>query len=329
MKTTDLKNVIRVETALSRFPMHRLSKSGAVEIAIREKNATGDLLRWEVSHNTKYGQPGPLAYKLDTLIINRKVEEVGRPTPKVVRLGSLNEICRNLELSDSGKNKADIKRALFQNASAFITAEIRYKDVNGSKRSIKVGDTRYGVVFTGEHLPDGTEADAVYLVLHDTYREILDTALTRPLDYDYLRTLAPTPQRLYELLSYSMYASLKNGYPTAKLAYGEFCRYAPQTRYLKYEQVKKQLYKIHISHKKAGYITSVDFESCIDNDGNADWIMLYEPGPRAIAEFETFTRQGRIQAVDRPGRGEPRGKKSKADAVGQGLPLFDLPLERP
>lgn len=324
MKTTDL-NVIRVETALSRFPMHRLSKRGrAVEIAILEENAAGDLLRWEVSYNTKYGQPGPLAYKLDSLVISRRVEEVGRPTPKLIRLGSLNDICRQLGLVDSGKNKADIKRALFQNASAFITARIRYKPINGAKRSIEIGDTRYAVIFTGEKLPDGTEADGVHLVLHDAYREILDTAITRPLDYDYLRTLAPTPQRLYELLSYQIYAALKNGHPTATLSYGEFCRYAPQTRYFIYDKVKKQLYNLHKSHKSAGYISGVTFSPTTDREGKADWIMIYIPGPKAREEFEAFAQRGRASSGGRPSRdGGRKNLAGKNMGGGDSLPLFE------
>ena len=68
--TTDLSppNAIRVETALSRYPVHRLAKRGDVTIDIQE-HSDGELTtRWEVSHNSKYGQPGPLAYKLDTLV---------------------------------------------------------------------------------------------------------------------------------------------------------------------------------------------------------------------------------------------------------------------
>src|SRR5512143_214535 len=117
MKRVDL-DVIRVETVLSRFPMHRLAKTGAVEIVIRDQNDVGDLLRWKVSYNSEYGQPGPLAYKLDTLIINRKIEGTGRPTPRIIRLGSLSDICRELGQAESGKNKGDIKRALYQNSSA-------------------------------------------------------------------------------------------------------------------------------------------------------------------------------------------------------------------
>ena len=90
-------NPIRVETALSRFPVHRLAKHGEIAIDIREKNETGEVsIKWEVTYNSTFGQPGPLAYKLDTLIINRRIEEAPRPIPRIIRLGSLRDICREL-----------------------------------------------------------------------------------------------------------------------------------------------------------------------------------------------------------------------------------------
>src|SRR5690606_31415892 len=109
-------------------------------------------------------------------------------------------------LADSGKNRNDIKRALHQNAGAYITAKIRYNAVDGTKRTIETGTTRYTVIMTGETLPDGRKADGVFITPHDFYRDVLDNALTRPLDYDYLRDLAPVPQRWYELASYAMFA---------------------------------------------------------------------------------------------------------------------------
>lgn len=291
MKKTS-PNVIRVETALSRFPLHRLTKkTSAVEIVIRDQNDEGELLRWEISHNSKYGQPGPLAYKLDTLIINRRIEIVGRPTPKLIKLGTLVNIAHELGLADSGKNKADIKRALYQNAFAAITAKVAYRAVDGTKRTIEFGTTRYAVVMTGETLPDGRRADAVYVVLHDLYREVLDTAITRPLDYEYLRSLSPAPQRLYELLSYQVYAALRNGAATARLRYSEFCRYAPLTRYLDHKHMKKQMHKLHAPHRRSGYIAAVAFEATTDRAGQADWMMVYTPGPKAAAEYQAFTRR--------------------------------------
>ena len=62
------------------------------------------------------GQPGPLAYRVDTLVLNRKIDEAGRPVPKVLKLGSLHDICRV---------------------------------VDGSEQTFEFGDTRYNVTFTG------------------------------------------------------------------------------------------------------------------------------------------------------------------------------------
>ncbi len=175
-------NAIRTETVLSRFPIHNLAKKGNLDIQIRETKENGELvLRWEVSYSSRYGEPRQLAYKLDTLIINRRIEEVGRPLPKIIRLGSLREICRELGLPEGGDALNRVKKALLQNSSAYITAKIHYKGDDGLERSLEVADTRYGAIFTGEKLPDGNRADAVYATLHDFYREVLDTAPRRPL----------------------------------------------------------------------------------------------------------------------------------------------------
>ena len=147
---------IRVETALSRFPIHALSGE-AVKINLQN---LGTATQWKVSYNSEYGQPGWLAYKLDTLVINRKIEEVGRPVPKFLKLGTLTGIGE--ELGSKSKNLSELKKALHQNASTYITAKLSYKTKEGALRDIEFGDTRYGVVFTGEKLPDGRKADGVF-----------------------------------------------------------------------------------------------------------------------------------------------------------------------
>ena len=105
---------------------------------------------------------------------------------------SLRQICEELGLrSRSGDNTNALKKALHQNAGAYITAKLHYKATDGTERLLEAGFTRYSVVFTGERLPDGTKADGVYLILNDPYREVLNNAPTRPLDYDYLKTAYP------------------------------------------------------------------------------------------------------------------------------------------
>ncbi len=288
-------NTIRTETVLSRFPIHRLSKRGKVNIEIKETNDEGELkTRWKVSHNSEYGQPGPLEYKLDTLFINRKIEEAGQPTPTVIRLGSRLEIAEALGF---GRDTNSVKNALLKNASAFISLKRTYTTKNGAQKKLEAAFNRYSLIFTGEKLPDGRTADAVYLVLNEIYREILNTAQTRPLDYDYLKELSPGSQRLYELLSYQIFAALRNERPRAKMLYSYYCTRAPQIRYFDYEHVKKQMYKLHQPHKKSGYILAVEFRATTDGEGQADWEMLYTPGRKAKAEFRESS--GKLRSVQR------------------------------
>jgi hypothetical protein len=283
-------NPIRVETALSRYPVHRLAKKGSPDIEIREENDAGNMvIKWEVSHNSKDGQPGPLAYKLDTLIINRRIEETARPISRIIRLGSLREITEELGLTTHNDK---IKKSLHQNASTYIKAKIRYRMADGSEKDLEAGFTRYSVVFTGEKLPNGRKADAVYIVLNDVYMQVISGAMTRPLDYDYLKELPPGPQRFYEILSFQIYAAIKNDRPRAKLLYSEFCKYAPMTRHTEWTRARSQMTKIHRPHFDSGYIAKVDYQDAADADGRPDWIMLYQPGPKARAEFRAFTKRG-------------------------------------
>jgi hypothetical protein len=300
-----LPAVIRVETALSRFPAHRLSRKGEVAIDIVERAQDGEVkVRWAVSHSSLYGQPGPLAYKIDTLVVNRRIEELPRPVPRTIRLGSLRGLCRELGLADSGKNRSNIREALRQNAFAGVSAKIRYRQRDGVEQSIEADFTRYSVVFTGEPFPDPDggmapvvegvrrRADAVYIILNDIYMNVINGAMTRPLDYEYLKELSAGPQRFYEVMSYRMFSALKHGRPRARLVYSEFCAYAPQVRYFDSNRVHKQMAKVHAPHLESQYIEAIEFEPTIDAARRADWILHYRPGPRARAEYHAFAMKG-------------------------------------
>jgi hypothetical protein len=289
------QNTIRIETALSRFPVHKLARQrGGITIDIRETTSTGEIkTKWKVSYNSEYGQPGPLAYKVDSLIVNRRIDDERPSIPKIVKLGSLSEICRELRMPASGANTNDVRKALHQNASAYITARIAYKGTDGAERTIEAGFSRYSVIFTGERFPDGRKANAVYLILNDVYMKVLHEAQTRPLDYDYLRDLAPAAQRFYELIGFQIYAVLKHERPRARLLYSDFCIRAPQTRYPDYEHVKKQMYKVHALHLKFGYLAKVQFQEQRGESGELDWLMLYTPGHKAIAEFREASKKPR------------------------------------
>jgi hypothetical protein len=299
--------ILRTETVLSRFPIHNLTTHGRVSIHLRRTNAQGDLdYLWEVSTSAHYGPPGPLAYKLDTLVINRLLDALPRPVPCVLKVGSLRQVAPQLGLNTSGRQQEHLKSAFHQNASAYIVTKLRYRDRDGRQRRLEAGFTRYSVVFQGERLPNGTPADAVYLVLSEPYREILNHAPVRPLDYAYLQALTPMAQRFYELLSYHIFATLTHHRPHATLRYSEYCLLATQQRYPGYEQVKKQLYKVHRPHLAAGYMTQVRSTATTDADGQPDWLLHYTPGPKARAEYAAFRRQPGVEtALPRPEDAEP------------------------
>ena len=296
-------NIIRTATALTRYPIHRLTKQGQIAIEFKATDEEGQFtLQWEVSHNSKYGQPGPLAYKLDTLIINRRIEQAGYPVPIALKLGSFREICRELGVSDdSGKNVAAVRKALFQNAFAAITAKVRYTGRDKAKRLFEFGTTRYGIILTGEELPDGGQADAVYILLNPIYRELLNKSELRPLDYGYLKALRhPMAQRFYELLSFQIYGALESSRPRrAKYLYSEFCQQAPQQRYFQFKRMHMQMKEVHAPHQASGYIVGpAEFKETTDSEGRIDWEMLYTPGPKARAEHRAVNDRKRSRTAE-------------------------------
>jgi hypothetical protein len=104
-------------------------------------------------------------------------------------------------------------------------------------------------------------------------------------------------QRAYELVSFKLFAALKHRRPTAKLGYAEYCLFAPQQRYLTYDQLKKQMYKVHRPHTASGYFLKVQYEATTDDDGLPDWLMHYTPGPKARTEYAAFMRQSGAEAA--------------------------------
>jgi hypothetical protein len=291
-------NVIRTEHVLSRFPAHNLSKKGKIDIQIVKRNVQGEIeIRWEVTYNDRYGQARQVAYKLDTLVINRRIEEQGRPIPKLIRLGSLREIAAELEM---GNNTSVLKRALRQNASAFITVKVRYTNIEGIEKTLEADFTRYSVIFTGERLPDKRRADCVYISLNDVYWSMLNDAPFRPQDYEYLKSLTPATQRFYEIISMKFHNAFRFHNPNAnRIAYSEYCSYSAQQRYFDYEHFKKQMYKVHQPHKQSGYLASVHYEAMLDGEGRLDWMMCYVPGPKARSEYDFFMdKPGLLEATE-------------------------------
>ena len=300
--------VLRTDTVFAKLPIHTLTKAVPIDICIHQNPTQGvQELHWKVSPSVAYGAPQLLAYKLDTLVVNRQLDALARPLPSLICLGSLRQICQDLGQSREAST-GNLKRAFHQNAGVYITAKLHYRDVAGKQRRLEAGFHRYGVVFTGESLPDGSTADAVYLILHESYRQVLNCAPTRPVDYDYLMDLKPLAQRFYELLSFKMYAALKYQRAQVAMPYSELCQFAPQHRHHNGSLMSKQMYRVHLPHLESGYLAAVETERILDAQGEMDWLLHYTPGPRAQAEYQAFAvqhRQGRASLQSQGSMHEP------------------------
>ncbi|MCI0339213.1 MAG: hypothetical protein L0226_16705 [Acidobacteria bacterium] len=303
---------------MARLPLHTLSTQGQMRVRIEKHDDNGVVsLLWQVSPSQQFGEPRHLAYRLDTLVINKRIDEAGPPTPKVIRLGSLRSICRELELTESGHNASDIKQALSQNASATIKARLFYRDRVGKQRKLEAVFSRYSVVFTGDTLPDGAEADGVYVVMNDIYQGFLNHVPLRPLDFNYLRQLQPSACRFYEVVSFKIYAALKHGWPRVSITYSEYCEATGQRRLMTGTEVSKQMYKLHKPHLVNGYLAKVEFEKTLDVGGQLDWNIWYVPGPRAKDEYLKFSlgRKTSDAAVETNNHLLPRGQSPAEELV--------------
>lgn len=295
--------VIRTENVISKFPVHNLAKTGRVNIKLTRKRGDGDVeFHWEVTYNEKYGEAKQLAYQIDTLIIAKRIYDMfesSQPIPQIIPIGSLYQICQELGMNpQSGKNKNNVKKALGQNAGAFIDAKVTYKDRAGEERRLNAQFSRYAVVHRDQKLPDGRRADQVYIVLQPIYHEVLNNARWRPLNFTYLKELPPAAQRCYEIISTRIFAAIKYGHASAELSYSDYCAFSAQTRQSSYKPFRAQMDHVHKPHLISGYLDKVEYRQTVDADGGIDWIIVYFPGLKARVEFNYFNP--RLEGVRNP-----------------------------
>jgi hypothetical protein len=292
-------DAIRVEMLSTELPVHQLAKQGAQEIRVMQRTGTrGRMsLYWKVDPNPAVGAPGQLAYRLDTWVIKRRLDQLSRPIPRMIRVGDLRQIARELDL---GGDTNAVKRAFEQNAATFIRAKFEYKGRDGEVKLLEGYFNRYNVFFRGQRLPGGARAETVYISFNDPYLALINKSVWRPLDYQYLRTLTPGAQRLYELLSPRIFAAIKNGHPSAWIRYSDFCALAVARRQPTKRRMQTQLAPIHRPHLASGYFSEVSWRAERGADGSPDWAIHYVPGPRARAEYLAFNGGGhRLRAARR------------------------------
>jgi len=303
--TNDLKQlplipseIIRSEAVVTKLPTHNFKKSGDINISIKKRDEAGEIvLKWVVTYPQKkdkkedLGQAGIQAYKLETVVINKKIDEIrsqGKKIPRILKIAdSYRDILKKLG-SKSG-NTNDIKRALKQNASIFVDAVLPYKTKSGEDKLLQMFGTRYAIVLTGDKMKgEDLVADGVYVIFNDVYLAFLNMVQDRPLDYQYLKLLPASSQRFFELASFSIFGGIKYGNEEVTIHYSEYCQAAPQDQMSDYGAMKSQMNKLIRHHTNAEYIVknSVRYEK----KGKDDWLIHFKPGPRAYSQYKRFTR---------------------------------------
>jgi hypothetical protein len=293
----DAIDPIRVELLSTELPVHQVAKRGEEEIRILKRQRGGQVeARWSVDYNAKVGHPGQLAYRLDTWVIKRRLSALRRPFPRLVRIGDLREIAR--ELNHGGDTNA-VRRAFEQNATTFIRAKLAYRTTDGLVETLEGYFNRYTVFYRGHALPGGRRAETVYISLNDPYYGMVSSATVRPLDFAYMRRLSPAAQRFYELLSPRLFAAIRYGHESAWIRYSDYCQHAVQKRQGARRRMQTQMAHVQRPHLRSSYIEAVEYENAPADDGGPDWILRYRPGPRAREEYRRFNeeRPGRLMTV--------------------------------
>jgi len=137
----------------------------------------------------------------------------------------------------------------------------------------------------GDSLPDGSTADAVYVVLGSWYLENLNANYVAPLDFLYFQSLeGAITSRMYELLHHWFFVTLRMNQSSVTRRYSTLCAYFPLTRQDSLWKAKKQLRDAHQKHHQNAYLDCLPEWRPISGTKN-DWTLVYTPGQKARDEY--------------------------------------------
>ena len=275
---------IKSEVNFTRLPFFvlsrrsRLKKQGEIEYKDSiERNGEKLNILWRVTANIRYGYPGPFdkkVHKAIEFLINKK----GFPVENPINF-SFYELCKLMNINNSGRTKKMIKDALIRTKLAGVESRgaFYYK---GEKRWIDDIFNLYDrVLFVGERLSNGEVADRNYVFLSDWYLKSLNSFYVKPLDFDYYCKLkSALSGRLYELLSIQFY-SLR-GKPFS-VEYHKLCQLLPITEQKYLSKAKENLSLAHQELNESMFLTQVRWRET----GKNKWIITYYPGERVRKEF--------------------------------------------
>jgi len=284
---------IKSEVNFARLPFFALSRGGLKkqgEIEYKDSVERGgeklDIL-WRVTANIRYGYPGPFdkrVHKAIEFLISKKGFPVENPI-----VFSFYELCRLMNINNSGKTKRMIKDALVRTKLAGVESRgaFYYK---GEKRWIDDIFNLYDrVILVGERLPNGEVADKNYVFLSGWYLKSLNSFYVKPLDFDYYHSLQSTLSgRLYEFLSIQFYGLQGKPY---SVEYHKLCQLLPITEQKYLSKAKENLSSAHRELHRTKFIARVKWGEI----EKGKWITTYYPGERVRKEFSKLKPEEQLE----------------------------------
>jgi len=284
-----LPKIINSEVNLLRSPFFALARKNKIlEIEYREINKRGDLRVWNVSANPKYGYPGPFDRKVHKAIeqiigeILRERRKIENPIPF-----SIYNLCNRMGVTNAGDNYQRIKKALERIRMTGIKSEGAFYH-KGKKKWISAVFGLYDtVIFRGEQLEDGSIAEINLLYLSDIYLQSLNSRHTKPIDYNYWRSLeSKIASRLYEILGIKFYGARNKKENYLRFKYSTLCQLLPVTPHEYISLAKQQLDPGNNELKETGFISKYDWSET----SRKDWLIYYWPGEKAKEEIRRAER---------------------------------------
>ena len=237
---------------------------------------------WRVIPHPAYGQPGPLAHRVHRAV-EQMITERGLPTENPISF-SIHDLCRRTGIAAGGTEYVKVKQALLSIKATQVESKGAFYAKSQTRHIDDVFSIYERIVFTGEHLPDGTVAESNVLWLGSWYLESLNSLYVKPLDYRCYRGLhTPIARRMYELLGVKFYGVAENRHPWIRYRYSTLCTLLPITRRRYCSQVHQQLGSAHKELLDEKFLAAVKVTAIPHSQ---DWHITYYPGKRAMKEIE-------------------------------------------
>ena len=275
------------------YPFFFLSKETSADfIETRVVRREGDRTieaTWRVTPHPACGRPGPFAHRVHRAV-EQLITEKGLPVENPIAF-SIHDLCRRMGAHAGGTEYRKVRAALVAIRGTQIESRGAFYAKSLSRYIDQVFSLYERIVFAGERLPDGSTAERNLLYLGTWYLESLNNLYVKPLDYRYyLRLHTPIARRLYELLGVKFYGVADRPTPLIRYRYSTLCRLLPVKRHHYRSRMHQQLGPAHEELVRGGFLEP---PRDVPVRHDADWYLIYRPGPRAFAEIEATKRRDR------------------------------------